>query len=341
MKWPELPYLEVRRKRTKAGLVSYWYFRRKPGKPIRLPDRGDPAFLAAYARAADGHMPTPSRTTIAALADSYMASGAFAKLGDRTKADYAGVLDHIRDVAGQHDVARITMPAVVAAMEANRERVRFANYIGQVYQVLCRHAVRIGWMQANPLVGLDLLPTPEAKRRPHIPWTDDAVAKMRKEGRGAALLAFELGLGTMQRAGDVRTLRWSAYDGQAITLAQGKTGAEVVIPCSPALKAALDAAPKRGLTILTNRHGQPLTKAAFDSMFYAERKRLDVLAHDFHALRYRGAMELAWAGCSDEEIMSYTGHASAAMVRKYAGKARQIMRARQAAAKRERNKAKR
>lgn len=59
-----------------------------------------------------------------------------------------------------------------------------------------------------------------------------------------------------------------------------------------------------------------------------ERARLGILEHDLHALRYRGVMELAWAGCSDDEIASYSGHD------KYAGEARQVMRARQAAEKR-------
>ena len=45
-------------------------------------------------------------------------------------------------------------------------------------------------------------------------------------------------------------------------------------------------------------------------------------------------MELAWADCTDDEIASYSGYTSKAMIIKYAGKARQIMRARQAAAKR-------
>jgi hypothetical protein len=44
-------------------------------------------------------------------------------------------------------------------------------------------------------------------------------------------------------------------------------------------------------------------------------------------------MELAWAGCDDDEIASFSGHATKSMIRKYAGEARQIMRARQAGAK--------
>ncbi|MGM0586631.1 MAG: hypothetical protein ACQEUZ_18460 [Pseudomonadota bacterium] len=45
-------------------------------------------------------------------------------------------------------------------------------------------------------------------------------------------------------------------------------------------------------------------------------------------------MELAWAGCDDDEIATYSGHSSKDMIRKYAGEARQMTRARQAAAKR-------
>ncbi|MEM6932085.1 MAG: hypothetical protein AAF526_00725 [Pseudomonadota bacterium] len=66
----------------------------------------------------------------------------------------------------------------------------------------------------------------------------------------------------------------------------------------------------------------------------AERKRLGVEAYDLHALRYHGVMELAWAGCNDDAIASDSGHTNKAMIRKYAGKARQVMRARQARAKR-------
>jgi len=64
------------------------------------------------------------------------------------------------------------------------------------------------------------------------------------------------------------------------------------------------------------------------------RKRPGLMAFDQHALRYRGVMELTWAGCTDNEIASYSGHTSKTMIIKCAGEARQVMRARQAAAKR-------
>jgi hypothetical protein len=41
-----------------------------------------------------------------------------------------------------------------------------------------------------------------------------------------------------------------------------------------------------------------------------ECKRLDLLDFDLHALRCRGVQELALAGCTDDEIAAFSGHAS-------------------------------
>ncbi|GGX55365.1 hypothetical protein GCM10007385_24880 [Tateyamaria omphalii] len=58
------------------------------------------------------------------------------------------------------------------------------------------------------------------------------------------------------------------------------------------------------------------------------------MAFDQHLLWYRHVTEFAWVGCTDDEIASDSGHTSKKMIIKYAGKARQVMRARQATAKR-------
>lgn len=83
-------------------------------------------------------------------------------------------------------------------------------------------------------------------------------------------------------------------------------------------------------------HGSRMTYRRMAEIMLAERQRLGLEAFDLHALRYRAVQELAWKGCTDEEIGSISGHMSIAMIRKYAGEARQIMRARQANEKRKR-----
>lgn len=99
---------------------------------------------------------------------------------------------------------------------------------------------------------------------------------------------------------------------------------------------ALGAEPHPARRILTTIKGEPLTYNALVQIMRKERARLGMTnAFDQHGLRYRGVMELAWAGCDDDEIASFSGHTSKAMIIKYAGEARQIMRARTAARKRQ------
>lgn len=158
--------------------------------------------------------------------------------------------------------------------------------------------------------------------------------KWRTEANALPRLIFEIGVGSVQRPDDWTKFRWNDYDGDALRVTQGKTDKELWLPCTSALKSALDIAPKTGLTILTRRDGRPLPYRRMAEIMRVERKRLGLTDYDLHALRYRGVMELAWAGCDDDEIASYSGHSSKDMIRKYAGEARQQTRARSARAKR-------
>jgi integrase len=262
----------------------------------------------------------------------------------RYRKDLESVLDYLAEKIGGKDVARLTQTDIYRAMDANAHRVRFANYIPTALSRLCQIAVRKGWRKDNPALGIEKLPMPKDRKRPHVPWTDAAVAKMRREGQGLARLIFELGVGTVQRPGDLVGFTWGDWDGDTLFLRQNKTGKPLHLPATAALKAALEearaaigAAPHPSRHILTLKDGSRMTYRRMAELFLAERKRLGLEAFDLHALRYRGVMELAWHGCTDEEIEAYSGHATKAMVAKYAGEARQIMRARQAREKRERN----
>lgn len=275
-----------------------------------------------------------ARTSWSALIDSYRKSDRWAGLSLTTRRDYERVCLYLVDKIGKRDVCRLIRKDVIAAQTANQHRVRFANYIPQVMSVLCEHAIDLGWRSDNPAKGVRRLPTPEHKKQPHIPWPDWAVECFRSEAEPLPRLIFEIGVGSVQRPGDWPKFRWSDYDGDGLKIIQGKTGVPLYLPCTEALKAALNAAPRIGLTILTKQDGRPLPYRRMAEIMRAERERLGCLAFDLHALRYRGVMELALAGCDDDQIASYSGHASKAMIRKYAGEARQRMRAQQARTKR-------
>ena len=155
------------------------------------------------------------------------------------------------------------------------------------------------------------------------------------------MLIFEIGVGSVQRPGVWVGFTWGDYNGTTLRLAQNKTGKALLLPCTRALKLALDSTkeelgyfPYPSDHILTKKDGSAMSYHSMARVMVKERKLLGLMKNDQHALRYRGVMELAWADCTDDEIASYSGHTSKVMIIKYAGEALQIMRARQAAAKR-------
>lgn len=265
----------------------------------------------------------------------------WAEKSQRYRADLEPVLDYLVEKIGKRDVPRLTAADIYDAMDKNKHRVRFANYIPVAISLIFKVIVRKRWLTENPARAIELLKVPKDRQKPHVPWTDAAVQKWRDEASPLPRLIFEIGVGSVQRPGDWPDFTWGDYDGDSLQLRQNKTDKPLMLPCTAELKAALDAAraslpytPMPTLFIITESAGLPMSYTRMAKIMLDERKRLGVEAHDLHAMRYRGVMELAWAGCDDDEIMSYSGHSTKAMVRKYAGEARQQMAARRAREKR-------
>ena len=282
-----------------------------------------------------------AKTSWGALIEAMRDTDKWANFSPRYRKDLEHVFEYLRDKIGHQDVARLTQADIYDAMEKNRHRVRFANYIPTAISMLSKLAIRKRWRKDNPAIDIEPLKVPKTRQKPHLPWADWAVKKLRSEGEALPLLIFEIGVGSVQRPGDWVGFQWGDYDGETLKLRQNKTDKPLHLPCTEALKAALHRAeselgfePHPSRHILTRADGSAMDYHAMAAVMVRERKRLGLMAYDQHALRYRGVMELAWAGCTDDEIASYSGHTSKAMIIKYAGEARQIMRARQAVAKR-------
>jgi len=317
-----------------------WYVRLKGRYHAISAQIGTPDFDRQYWEILTGKR-AQAKTSWNALIADYRLSDRWTRLKPRTRADYEKVMIYLEEKIGTRDVKHLTRADVIKAQRANLHRTRFANYIPQMLVVLCEHAIDIGWITHNPAKGVRALETPTARKQAHIPWPDWAVDLFREQAAPMPRLIFEIGVGTVQRPGDWPRFTWGDYDGDRLKLVQGKTGKTLVIPCTERLRAALDGArgglsvaPMPSRPILVKRDGNPMSARYIADVMLRERKRLGLEAFDLHALRYRGVKELAWAGCDDDEIASYSGHATKAMIQKYAGEARQEMRARTAREKR-------
>lgn len=315
--------------RSKHG-GRYLYFVRRNWPLIRIYAKpGTPEFAAEYARILNGQTPPPPGRSFRSLIASYKRSRRFSKLAPRTRQDYDKVLAFIEEKLGSLPADKMRRKDVVRLRDTNASAVRFANYCVQVLRVLFEHARDEGWREDNPAKGVVLLAS-EGKARQ--PWPQEAIDDFRAAAPigSRARLVFDLLHGTGQRIGDVLRMRWDDIEDGGLWVRQGKTGARLWVPLTPTLATTLAATPRQGLTILVGRDRRPLSYRAAHSAVMEVRKLIEAEAHDLHALRYSAASELAAAGCTDEQIEAITGHATVAMIRRYAGPARQKARATEA-----------
>jgi integrase len=274
----------------------------------------------------------PVRTSWRNLIASYKASRKFRSLKPGTVRKYNPVLNEILNQNADRDVRKVTRQQIRAMHEKYADTPRAADHRLQVVRILLNYAVReLEWIDKNPAEHIHLF----GAQREFEPWPEDAQKAFKRAcnsmGETNALTAFMLGTLTGQRASDVCKMEWSHYDGEYIAVAQEKTKERVWIYCPPALKAYLDALPRRGKHILAKNLTEPLGYDAIQRAFSRVRKAAtacDGLV--MHGWRYTAAVALAEAGASDAEIQSVTGHKTLAMVQKYRRQARQKQLSKQA-----------
>ena len=330
----------VKKRYTWQHKNGNWYVRLKGVYYPLNAVEGTEEFDRAYWEILTGKRAEAKRSW-GALIELFRQTDKWAAHSPRYRQDLEPVFLYLIEKIGKADVARLTQTDIYKAMDANTHRIRFANYIPTAISMLSKLAIRNAWRNDNPAIGIEPLKVPADKKKKHVPWPDWAGDRFRAEASTVARLIFEIGVGSVQRPSDWLGFTWGDYDGSNLSLRQNKTDRPLILPCTEALRGALDTAraalgfsPLPNRTILSNAYGASMNYSTMANVMLKERKRLGLTLYDQHALRYRGVMELAWAGCDDDEIASFSGHTTKAMIAKYAGEARQITRARQAAKKR-------
>lgn len=264
-----------------------------------------------------------------ALIDHYRKSPRYKNLKPRTGLDYDKYLEFFREIMGDANPAKMQRKDVIRLRDANAEKAYFANYSLRVLRVLMEHCVDLGWRETNPARGVPEIKTAKTEREP---WPRELLDVYRAH---CALgtrerLVMELCVGTGQRIGDVLSMRWSNIENGAVWVRQSKTSKELWVPILPELQAALDAASRHSVYILTNERGT--NRWSYRGASAAVRKvreQIRALGYDIHSWRYNAACELLEAGCGDDLIAAVTGQ-SPAMVQHYTKKVRQRIRAVQA-----------
>ena len=300
----------------------YWRFRRGdlnvslPGAP------GDAAFHAAYSthlERAEAVVAEPARTSFTWLIKRYRVSEEFKALRDPTQLDYGKTLDLIERELGDEPFRYTTRTMIKAVRDDHAATPRKAHKIKQMVSRL------YSWADENDLVPEGFNPTEKLKRlktrtRHITPWSEPEITMFLAAAAEHTKTAVMLCLYTGQRAEDVVTMEWSAFQGSAIRVLQSKTNEPLDIACHPILRARLEKVKtKFGGRIVRNANGRPMTANAFAQDVRRTAEAIDGFpaARSPHGLRYAAAGRLNEAGCSVVEATSVLGHRTYQMAMQY------------------------
>ncbi|MGE8127878.1 tyrosine-type recombinase/integrase [Methylobacterium sp. NPDC080182] len=306
---------------------AYWYHRatgmRLEGEP------GERAFILSYAEAERTLKARHSGETFNGLVREFTASPEFeTKLSAGTQREYKRMLTKAEPQFGDMPIEALNEPSV--RRDFLDWRVKVARASGEregdnrlsVISAMLTWAQENGRIQANHVRGFKRLYHAD---RSEIVWLPEHIAAFMQVAPIELQRALIIALHTGQRQADILRLPWSAYDGTAITLRQGKSARGgrvaplITIPCTQALRRMLDGMPRGSPLVLTTKTGRALQKRYFARLWEeaaaeAGLSRISLpgldepVALHFHDLRGTAVTMLSEAGCNPQQIATITGH---------------------------------
>jgi integrase len=295
--------------------IEYWYDRatgtRLHGEP------GSPEFLAdlASARAGSG---AQVKGTFGALIRSYTLSKEFETLlAENTRLQYRRMLTKAESEFGDLPLQALNDPRVRKDFLDWREKVarssgaREADHRLSAISAMLTWAVDRGHISLNHVKGFKRLY--HGDRAEQI-WLPNHVTAFMNVAPLEMQRALIIALHTGQRQADILKLPWSSYDGQAITLRQGKASrrgtrsAPITIRCTAALCKMLDELPRTSPLILNTKTGKAFKKRYFASQWKSATEAAEIADLHFNDLRGTAVTLLSEAGNTVQQVASVTGH---------------------------------
>src|SRR5262245_52079456 len=317
---------------------AYYYLRRRGYPRVRLPGLPwSPSFMAAYEAA----MSTPRTAigagrvkpgSVAAVVAEYLDSRQF--FGSKsagTQRMRRGILERFRATYGDRPFALLPADWIEALLDQKPPHAARSWLV--TLRSLCQFSVKRRYLRTDP--------TANVKQRAikgdgFYTLTEGEIAQFEAHhpvGTKPRLVFARLFYTAQRRSDVVRMGRQHIKDG-VLTVKQQKTGVTLAIPVHPHLQAVLDGTPTEHLTFLTTTTDMPYRGDYFSESFreWCDAARLPTRCKP-HGLRKAACRRLAEAGCSANEIMAISGHATMKELVRYTKAADQARLARNAMTK--------
>lgn len=274
-----------------------------------------------------------SKTTVAELADRWLAEYVRPKLKPRTISDYERIVEQrIKPRLGALAVAAVSKADVISFHASMANTPRRANYVIATFRALMTYAEDVGLRPPHSNPGKKIRMFRQGKRERFLSEDEigkaaDAITKAETDGKVGphAAAGLRLALFTGARSGEITAAKWSHVDWprKLIRLPDSKTNEARTIHLSEAALEVLKGLPRVGSYIIAGRYKdephQNLSRAWIIARAYGGLQ--DVRLHD---LRHSFASLAAGRGVSLYVIGKLLGHRVPATTQRYAHLARDV-----------------
>jgi integrase len=259
---------KVRAKLASGEYVTYYYHR---ATGVRLNGQPGSHEFALSLSLAEEKSRNRNTGNLSSLIRAFEGTKQWRRLAESTKKEYTRVFKFWDVKYGSCPYRALEDKAFRADVikwhdEFSKEAAREADNRVSILARVLSWGAKDGPLKNNVLDGFERAYSSD---RSELIWLPEHVEAFLAVASPEMQLAMALALHTGQRQGDILRMAWSAYDGTAISLRQGKAKrlgkvpAAIRVPCTKALKITLDAAPRKAAVVLTTKTGLAFKKRYF------------------------------------------------------------------------------
>lgn len=259
--------------------------------------------------------PAHAEGTFGWLCDQYERSSWYRDLAPRTRETYdMGLRALARTPLAKSKVAAITRGDIRRHMDRVRE-TKSEEYLRKFVKVLRRvlaYGIELELITVNPAAKLGIKANKPRRQRWRPEHINAFVNAAIEAGHPGWALAVMLAYDTTQRLSDILKIQHGHFDGEGVTVTQGKTEKEVWCPLAPETIALYGRIERRAITMVYGTSGRPITnRVHFNRVFRKIGEAVDLPPDlQFRDLRRTGISEVLAGGGRGEPI---SGHAQGSL----------------------------
>lgn len=286
---------------------------------------GSVDFIAECSRIAEISKTVEAKPgTLALLIKKYRESPQYRILRPKTQAFYNEAFEYLKPI-NSTPLKRFNAPLIVNIRDKAHTKKTwfFANQIKTALSVVFSWGCERGLMDNNPAKLVKKIKRPKDKPRANRVWSLEERITVLNNAQPHVLPVLATLLYIGMDPIDALKLPKMKYKDGAFDFNRQKTGNPVWKPCPAALKPILENMPKHNaITLFANSFGKPWTKDGFDTIWQAQKKRLEDFGRiasglTLKGLRHTHATMLREGGASHRVVADALGDKSESMGRLY------------------------